>query len=142
MERLEGKRAIVTGAGAGIGRAIALRLAGEGARVVLADLDGQAAEGVAGEIEGKTLVRQTDVTHSTEVEALVRGVGAAAALGVGEDRVAVFVEGDAEAARAALADRLSLRGRSVLVQPMERLPVTPSGKIDYGALAREIGRAA
>ncbi len=74
MERLEGKRAIVTGAGAGIGRAIALRLAGEGARVVLADLDGQAAEGVAGEIEGKTLVRQTDVTHSTEVEALVRGV--------------------------------------------------------------------
>lgn len=74
MERLEGKRAIVTGAGAGIGRAIAIRLSGEGARVALADLDEGAAEKVAGEIEGKTLVRRTDVTKAAEVEALVRSV--------------------------------------------------------------------
>ena len=74
MERLEGKRAIVTGAGAGIGRAIALRLSSEGARVALADLDEQAAEKVAGEIEGKTLIRQTNVTRADEVEALVRSV--------------------------------------------------------------------
>jgi NAD(P)-dependent dehydrogenase (short-subunit alcohol dehydrogenase family) len=75
MERLEGKRAIVTGAGAGIGRAIAIRLSGEGALVALADLDEQAAERVATEIEGKkTLVRQTNVTRAEEVEALVRGV--------------------------------------------------------------------
>jgi meso-butanediol dehydrogenase/(S,S)-butanediol dehydrogenase/diacetyl reductase len=74
MERLGGNRAIVTGAGAGIGEAIAIRLSGEGARVALADLDGQAAERVAGEIEGKTLVRRTDVTRSDEVEALVQGV--------------------------------------------------------------------
>ena len=74
MDRLEGKRAIVTGAGAGIGRAIAIRLSSEGARVALADLDEQAAEGVAGEIEGKTLVRQTNVTRAAEVEALVGGV--------------------------------------------------------------------
>lgn len=74
MERLEGKRAIVTGAGAGIGEAIATRLSSEGARVTLADLDEQAAERVAGEIEGKTLVRRIDVTRAAEVEALVRGV--------------------------------------------------------------------
>jgi NAD(P)-dependent dehydrogenase (short-subunit alcohol dehydrogenase family) len=75
MERLDGKRAIVTGAGAGIGRAIALRLSSEGARVALADLDEQAAEGVAGEIEGRTtLVRQSNVTRADEVEALVRSV--------------------------------------------------------------------
>src|SRR3712207_3828047 len=74
MERLEGKRAIVTGAGAGIGRAIAIRLASEGARVALADLDEQAAEGVASEIEGKTLVHQTNVTRATEVESLVQRV--------------------------------------------------------------------
>ena len=74
MERLEGKRAIVTGAGAGIGEAIATRLSSEGARVALADLDEQAAERVAGEIEGKTLVRRIDVTRAAEVEALVRGV--------------------------------------------------------------------
>jgi NAD(P)-dependent dehydrogenase (short-subunit alcohol dehydrogenase family) len=74
MERLEGKRAIVTGAGAGIGRAIALRLSGEGAWVALADLDEQAAQEVAGEIEGKTLVRRTNVTRAEEVEALVWSV--------------------------------------------------------------------
>jgi NAD(P)-dependent dehydrogenase (short-subunit alcohol dehydrogenase family) len=74
MERLEGKRAIVTGAGAGIGRAIALRLSSEGARVALADVDEGAAEKVAGEIEGKTLVRRTDVTKAEEVAALVRSV--------------------------------------------------------------------
>jgi NAD(P)-dependent dehydrogenase (short-subunit alcohol dehydrogenase family) len=74
MVRLEGKRAIVTGAGAGIGRAIALRLSGEGAWVALADLDEQAAQEVAGEIEGKTLVRRTNVTRAEEVEALVRSV--------------------------------------------------------------------
>ena len=71
MDRLEGKRAIVTGAGAGIGRAIALRLAGEGARVALADVDESAAVEVAAEIGGETLVRRTDVTKAGDVEALV-----------------------------------------------------------------------
>ena len=74
MERLGGKRAIVTGAGAGIGRAIALRLASEGARVALADVEEGATEKVTGEIEGKTLVRRADVTRAEEVEALVRSV--------------------------------------------------------------------
>jgi NAD(P)-dependent dehydrogenase (short-subunit alcohol dehydrogenase family) len=71
MERLEGKRAIVTGAANGIGRAIALRLASEGARVVLADVDEQAAGGVADEIDGETLIHKTDVTRNGDVEALV-----------------------------------------------------------------------
>jgi len=71
MERLEGKRAIVTGAANGIGRAIALRLASEGARVVLADVDEEAAGGVADEIDGESLVHRTDVTKDGDVEALV-----------------------------------------------------------------------
>ena len=74
MERLEGKRAVVTGAGAGIGRAIALRLAGEGAHVALADVDEEAAKNVASEIAGETLARRTDVTRADEVEALVSSV--------------------------------------------------------------------
>src|SRR5215216_8089665 len=74
MERLEGKRAVVTGAGAGIGRAIALRLAGEGARIALADVDEEAVRKVASVIEGETLVRRTDVTRAGEVEALVSSV--------------------------------------------------------------------
>ena len=71
MKRLEGKRAIVTGAGNGIGLEISLRLAGEGARVVLADVDEEAAKAVASEVDGDTLVHKTDVTNPEEVEALV-----------------------------------------------------------------------
>ena len=71
MERLAGKRAIVTGAANGIGRAIALRLASEGARVALADVNEDDAQAVAAEIEGETLVHKTDVTRDGDVEALV-----------------------------------------------------------------------
>ncbi len=44
---LEGKVAIVTGGGAGIGRAIAIRLAADGAAVLVADRDGRSATAVA-----------------------------------------------------------------------------------------------
>ena len=71
MQRLAGKRAIVTGAANGIGRAIALRLASEGARVAIADVNEDDAQGVAAEIEGETLVHKTDVTRDGDVEALV-----------------------------------------------------------------------
>jgi meso-butanediol dehydrogenase / (S,S)-butanediol dehydrogenase / diacetyl reductase len=72
MERLSGKRMIVTGAGSGIGRAIALRFAAEGARVVISDVDEEAAARVAAEAGGETLVRKTDVTSTGEVETLVQ----------------------------------------------------------------------
>jgi meso-butanediol dehydrogenase/(S,S)-butanediol dehydrogenase/diacetyl reductase len=71
MERLSGKRAIVTGGGSGIGRAIALRLATDGANVLVSDVDEAAAAAVAREIGGEALIRQTDVTSPEEVEALI-----------------------------------------------------------------------
>jgi NAD(P)-dependent dehydrogenase (short-subunit alcohol dehydrogenase family) len=77
MERLKGKRAVVTGAGSGIGRAIAIRLSEEGARVALADLDLDATKGVAAEIGesgGESLVVKTDVTRADDVESLVAAV--------------------------------------------------------------------
>jgi len=96
MERLAGKRAIVTGAGNGIGRAIALRLASEGARIVLADVDEEAAEGVANEIDGETLVQKTDVTRDGDVEALVgRAVSEWGGLDVMVNNAGVGVTGTA-----------------------------------------------
>jgi len=96
MERLAGKRAIVTGAGSGIGRAIALRLASEGALLVLADVDERAAEGVANEIDGETLVQKTDVTRDSDVEALVgRAVSEWGGLDVMVNNAGVGVAGTA-----------------------------------------------
>jgi NAD(P)-dependent dehydrogenase (short-subunit alcohol dehydrogenase family) len=67
MGAVEGKRAIVTGAASGIGRAIAELLAAEGAAVVIADVDGIAGEDVASGIRtsgGKAVAAACDVTSS------------------------------------------------------------------------------
>jgi rhamnulose-1-phosphate aldolase/alcohol dehydrogenase len=70
---LAARVALVTGGGSGIGRAVAGRLAAEGACVVVADRDGEAAARVAGELGGAdTAVASTaDVTDEAAVRALV-----------------------------------------------------------------------
>jgi meso-butanediol dehydrogenase/(S,S)-butanediol dehydrogenase/diacetyl reductase len=75
--KIRGKVAIVTGAGHGIGRAIALRLAEEGATVIGADLEAAAVEQVIGEITaagGKGLALQIDATDEKAVYAMVEQV--------------------------------------------------------------------
>jgi meso-butanediol dehydrogenase / (S,S)-butanediol dehydrogenase / diacetyl reductase len=67
--RLEGRVVLITGAAGGIGTACAKRLAGEGARLVLADLDGAAVEKLAAEL-GQVAI-QTDVTRAAEIERMV-----------------------------------------------------------------------
>ncbi len=72
----EGRRALVTGAGAGIGRAIALRLARAGASVACVDLDGGAATAVAEEIRaqgGAALAIEADVSDEAAVARAVAG---------------------------------------------------------------------
>ena len=69
MTRFQGKTAVVTGGAKGIGAATAKRLASEGATVVVADFDEEAARRTAGEIGGHAV--RCDVTKLDDVEAAV-----------------------------------------------------------------------
>jgi meso-butanediol dehydrogenase/(S,S)-butanediol dehydrogenase/diacetyl reductase len=73
--RLENKTAVVTGAGQGIGKGIALALAREGANVVISDINLKEATKVVREIEElgrKSFAVKTDVTSKKEVDDLIK----------------------------------------------------------------------
>ncbi len=74
MARLDGKTAIITGGGNGIGRASALAFAREGASIAVSDFNVDAAGKVAAEIEkagGSAIAVQGDVSDETQVGAMV-----------------------------------------------------------------------
>lgn len=74
MERLQGRVALVTGAGSGIGKAISERLADEGAAVVVTDINDEAGQVVADSINGsggKAMYAHLDVVSPEEWEAAI-----------------------------------------------------------------------
>lgn len=74
MLRLEGKVAVITGAGTGIGRATAKLFAGEGAKVVVAELNAEAGEQTAQLIVqagGEAIAIRTDVTDPDSIQATI-----------------------------------------------------------------------
>lgn len=77
VDRLAGKVAVVTGAARGIGKAIAIRFAQEGADVLIADKDLRAAQETASELQGmgrRAIGLGTDVTSDAAVEAMMETV--------------------------------------------------------------------
>lgn len=75
--RLNGKCAIVTGGASGFGAGIAAKFLAEGARVMIADINGDAAQSMADKLGGGTLAQATNVAKSDDVAALAQAAIAA-----------------------------------------------------------------
>ena len=74
MGRVQDKSCVVTGAGSGIGKATALRLAEEGGKVVVSDINFESAQKVADEIKktgGVAIAHKTDVSDFQQCEDLI-----------------------------------------------------------------------
>ena len=128
MKRLDGKIAIITGAAAGIGKATARRVAAEGARTVVADLNGAGAKQVADEISaagGEATAVQADLGDNDSARAMVEAaVTAYGGLDIlhnnaAATRLAATEDRPVSAADPAVWDetmRVNLRGALVAIQ--------------------------
>ena len=66
MASVTGRTVLITGAARGIGAACARRLAGDGAKLVLVDVDGPGVEKLAGELEGKVKIGKMNTDENQE----------------------------------------------------------------------------
>jgi 3-oxoacyl-[acyl-carrier protein] reductase len=107
--RLAGRLAVVTGAGQGLGRAFAARLLGEGARVVIADLDGAKAKAVAGELGEGAFAEEVDVADAASVAALAERTAALGTVDVLVNNASIF--------------------STIEMRPFDEIPLTEWGRV-------------
>lgn len=126
--RFTGKRALVTGAGSGIGEAVARKLHAEGADVVLADVRAEPVEAIAGELDESASAVQLDVrdedavrdvARDVDVLANVAGIGSTTAapdtpLAVWEDVFAVNARGTFLCCKHAIPGMVERGGGSIV----------------------------
>ena len=158
--RLEGKTAIVTGGGTGIGAATARRFAAEGARVVVTGRRAEPIEAVASETGGLAIAGDaSDPAHVAEVVAATLDrfgaldiVVANAGLGFGgragevtderwERTIAVNLTGEFLVVRAALPSLVERRGNIVLVSSLSAFVSSPASAAYVASKAALIGLA-
>ena len=98
FQRFSGKTVIVTGAASGIGQGVAQRFSGEGANVVMCDINEGALQDAAAELPSdRTLARRCDVAVYEELEALVKAaIDRFGALDVMVNNAGIAPEGDVE----------------------------------------------
>ena len=90
MQELEGKVALVTGGGSGIGEAACLLLAERGAKVVVADIDLSKAQAVAARIGANAVAVQGDTSKAADCEAMVaKAMDAFGALHIGVNNAGI-----------------------------------------------------
>ena len=125
---LEGKSAIVTGGGNGIGRAIALLFADQGAKVLVADIEDEAGSSVVDEINqkgGDAVFHHTDIANESSAESAIQSaVAAFGTVNILINNAAAFVFGKVEDVSTADWDRVlgvNVRGPANCVRAV--LPV-------------------
>ena len=135
--RLDGKTALVTGAGRGIGRATALALASAGAELILVSRTPSELDQVAGEIArggGKARALPFDVTRSDAVRDAFAGLGRLDILvnNAGLNRLQPFLEVDEPTLDLLLG--LNVRAAFLIAQAAARLMVAPNGEKGGGGV--------
>jgi NAD(P)-dependent dehydrogenase (short-subunit alcohol dehydrogenase family) len=124
------RRAVVTGAGSGFGRAIATELAGRGYRVWATDVDAEAAARTAAEIGGDAESAELDVREESACRALAEKVAAEGGLDLWVNNAGVLFTGSSwEVGEAARASMLSINTEGAMngtVAALERM--VPAGR--------------
>lgn len=145
--RLQGRHALLTGAGGGIGLAVAEAYLREGARCTIADLanePGEAVQALAARHDGAVRYARADVTHSDHVAALVDSAGKAfGPIGVLFNNAAIFDMAPLLDSDEAMYDKLfavNVKGMFFTMQEVLRQMVEAGVKGSVINLASQAGR--